>query len=181
MRVYTKEVLERLATESNSLAQILKKLNITPAGGNYKTLKIKLKEFSISTKHFTGQTWSLGRKFGPRRKLDYYLVNGKSIGSDSLRRRLLNDRIFDRKCYKCLNTQWLGNPISLELEHINGDNVDNRLENLTILCPNCHAQTGTYRGKNIKRSGPVAELANAESLKDSSPVCSTHTGATILK
>ena len=46
---------------------------------------------------------------------------------------------------------WMGEPIPLELEHINGNHLDNRLENLTILCPNCHALTPTYRGKNIKR------------------------------
>ena len=57
--------------------------------------------------------------------------------------------IFKHKCYKCNLYEWQSKPIPIELEHINGDHFDNRIENLTILCPNCHALTPTYRGKNI--------------------------------
>jgi hypothetical protein len=60
----------------------------------------------------------------------------------------LKEKIFEYRCYKCNNVEWLGQPISLELEHKNGNHFDNRLENLTILCPNCHAQTETYCSKN---------------------------------
>ena len=57
------------------------------------------------------------------------------------------------KCYNCNLTNWLGFNIPLELEHINGDNRDNRIENLILLCPNCHALTPTYRGKNKHKIG----------------------------
>ena len=67
-------------------------------------------------------------------------------------KRLLNANLKERICEHCENTLWLGNPIPLELHHINGVSSDNRLENLQLLCPNCHALTDNYRGKNIGMS-----------------------------
>lgn len=72
--------------------------------------------------------------------------------SNKLRLRLLKAQVFEHICNKCKNTEWLGNPIPLELEHIDGNSCNHRLENLELLCPNCHATTSTYRGKNKKIS-----------------------------
>lgn len=71
--------------------------------------------------------------------------------SNKLRSRLIEEGYKDRRCECCNNTEWLGKPISLEVDHVNGISTDHRLNNLKILCPNCHAQTETYRGKNIKK------------------------------
>tara|TARA_B110000908_G_scaffold157354_1_gene197422 strand:+ start:402 stop:815 length:414 start_codon:yes stop_codon:yes gene_type:complete len=71
--------------------------------------------------------------------------------SNKLRTRLIEEGYKSKRCQCCGNTQWLGKPISLEVDHINGISTDHRIENLKILCPNCHAQTDTYRGKNIKK------------------------------
>ena len=71
--------------------------------------------------------------------------------SNKLRTRLIEEGYKSKRCECCGNTQWLGKPISLEVDHINGISTDHRIENLKILCPNCHAQTDTYRGKNIKK------------------------------
>jgi hypothetical protein len=68
--------------------------------------------------------------------------------SNKLRLRLLEEGIFAHKCNNCELTDWLGNPIPLELEHIDGNSSNNKLENLELLCPNCHSLTDTYRGKN---------------------------------
>ena len=75
---------------------------------------------------------------------------------------MIEEGLFERKCYGCGKTHWncdLTNYkdelIPLELEHKNGNNKDNRIENLTLLCPNCHAQTGTYRGRNKNKYGSV--------------------------
>lgn len=72
--------------------------------------------------------------------------------SNKLRIRLLDENIKERKCELCNNTEWLGNPIPLEVDHINGNCRDHRLENLQILCPNCHAGTDTYRGRNTRNN-----------------------------
>ena len=71
--------------------------------------------------------------------------------SNKIRIRLIAEGVKEAKCECCNNTEWLGKPISLEVDHINGNSKDHRLDNLKILCPNCHAQTDTYRGKNIKK------------------------------
>lgn len=70
--------------------------------------------------------------------------------SNKLRKRLLEEQYFEYKCASCNLTEWLGNPIPLELEHIDGNNSNHLLENLEMLCPNCHSFTSTYRGRNKK-------------------------------
>lgn len=77
--------------------------------------------------------------------------------SNKLRIRLLAEGIFEHCCNKCNNTEWLGNPIPLELEHKNGISSDHSIANLELLCPNCHALTTTYRGKNIKKYAGVGK------------------------
>lgn len=89
-------------------------------------------------------------KFKPNKgfSLEKILVENSTYQSFKLKNKLLKEGLKECKCEKCNNTEWLGKPIPLELHHINGDRTDNRIENLQILCPNCHAQTDNYRGKN---------------------------------
>lgn len=69
-----------------------------------------------------------------------------------LKERLLKENVKDHKCECCGNTEWMGKPIALELHHVNGIKDDLRIENLKMFCPNCHAFTDNYRGKNIGMS-----------------------------
>ena len=150
LRKYTEEQLREAIRSSNSLAQALTKLGVAPYGGNYVVLRKALKVFDISTSHFTGQGWSKGKILGPSRPIiDYF--NGVGIASHTLRLRLLKEKIFKHQCSSCGRKTWLKRPVPLELDHINGDRENNSLGNLRLLCPNCHAFTSTYRGKN-KRS-----------------------------
>lgn len=71
-----------------------------------------------------------------------------------LKERLIKEKIIDYKCSICKISAWFEKPIPLELDHINGNSFDNRIENLRFLCPNCHSQTPTYRGRNIN-SGKI--------------------------
>lgn len=144
-RKYTEKQLREAVKTSTSIAQALKKLDVIPAGGNYAVIKKYIKELNLNTSHFKGQGWSKGKKFQPKRPIEDYLSNKQSIQSDSLKKRLLKEGYFEHKCYKCDNDTWNGESIPIELEHIDGNNKNNNLDNLTILCPNCHAQTPTYR------------------------------------
>lgn len=158
---YTKQWLETLCAESYSLAQVLTKAGRKPAGGNYATLKKKIQEFNIDISHFTGQLWNKGKTKETDSRiaaatvnkekytLDEILIKDSPVAQKVLRGYIERHQVLEYKCQKCgCDGHWQDGIISLEIDHINGDNTDNRIENLHYLCPNCHALTDTYRGKN---------------------------------
>ena len=146
----TKEEFESAVRQSLSIAGVCRYLGIKPSGGNYKIIHNALKEYSIDTSHFTGQGWNRGLTFKPFKEtpLSAILTQGSSYQSYKLKNRLLKEGIKENICESCKLQTWMGRTIPLELHHINGDNTDNRIENILLLCPNCHALTSSYRGKN---------------------------------
>jgi 5-methylcytosine-specific restriction endonuclease McrA len=159
---YTIQQLTDAITQSTSIRQVLMLLNITPKGGNYQTILRRIKKHNICTLHFTGQGHNKGKQF-PNREipLSSYLDNIVAINSFRLKQKLLKANIFQHQCSNCKLINWLDNPIPLELDHIDGDNENNNLTNLHLLCPNCHAFTDTYRGKNQKKAKLSSGLASA--------------------
>ena len=111
------------------------------------TIRKYVKQLELDTSHWKGQGWS-GKSFGKSaRSLDEILVKNSSYSTSALRKRLLKEGIKSRQCDRCLRTEWEGELIPLELEHVNGVNNDHRIENLKLLCCNCHALTPTWRGR----------------------------------
>lgn len=86
-----------------------------------------------------------------RMSLEEYLATSKDIQTNKIRKKILEEGIKPHKCEHCQSTEWLGQPIPLEVHHKDGNKHNNILDNLELLCPNCHALTDTYRGKNIKK------------------------------
>ena len=147
---YSEQDLREAVKKSTSIRQVLEKLNIVPAGGNYQTTNRRIKKLNIDISHFTGQAWNKGKVIGPKRSVEEYLVENSVVQSFKLKSRLIAEGLKEHKCECCGITEWNGKSAPIELDHINGNHHDNRLENLRLLCPNCHAQTETYRGKNKK-------------------------------
>lgn len=148
---YTLEQFKDAVEGSYSIAQALTKLGVSPKGGNYRVFKKFEKLYGIDTSHFTGQGHLKGKTHNFNTiPLEKILVKDYEYSSNKLRKRLINEGIKEHKCECCGLNEWLGEPIPLELDHIDGDHYNNSLENLKILCPNCHAKTPTYRGKNKK-------------------------------
>lgn len=150
-RQYTKtKFIEAVAT-STSIRQVLLKLGVNPSGGNYRTAKDYIAKLGLDTSHFLGQAWARNRTVGPKRDIQEYLSNKVPITSYKLKLKLLQSGTMQHKCSRCLRTEWFSIPIPLELHHVDGDGRNNGLDNLVLLCPNCHAMTDNYRSKNCER------------------------------
>ena len=113
------------------------------------TLNSYLEKMGIS---YSGNKSGKGfSKTKDRMSLEDYLNNSKDIQSNKVKKKLLQEGIKEYKCESCGLTEWLGQPIPLELHHIDGNRYNNTIENFQLLCPNCHAFTESYRGKNSKK------------------------------
>jgi len=149
---YTEYQLRDAIKNSTSLRQVLLRLNVAPYGGNYAVLKKAVDYFQLDISHFTGQAWNKGKRLPARQSIEMYLENKVPIQSYKLKNRLLKEGVFKHQCMNCKRSKWLDQPVPLELDHIDGNNKNNRLDNLRLLCPNCHALTPTYRSKNRSRT-----------------------------
>lgn len=139
-RAYTDEDIIFFSNEVLSISGLLKKLNLAPAGGNYANIKRNLQRLNVNTEHWTGQSWNKDKQLK-----DW----SKYTKTDHLKKHLL--ATLGHRCYSCGLENWLNEKIALEVHHIDGDRTNNNLINLQLLCPNCHAQTKNWRGRNIKK------------------------------
>lgn len=141
---YTKELLEEAVLHCITWSDVCRYFNVAPATGSASHLRRRADFFGIDYSHFKGQAWSKGDKRPPKRKIEDYLSGKYSIKSQDLKLRLIRQGYKKHECESCGLTEWMSNPIPIELDHIDGNNKNNQIDNLRILCPNCHALTITY-------------------------------------
>lgn len=150
---FTVEDVRVAAASSYSLASAARKLGLSKHSGAYKVLRRIIEQYDIDISHFTGKSWIQSGGIIEHRAtpLEEILVADRPYSSAELKRRLIDEGLKDATCESCGRELWQDVPIPLELHHANGDSEDNRLDNLKLLCPNCHALTDNYRGRNIGR------------------------------
>lgn len=146
--------LAGLVAASKSRAAVIRSLGFDPAPPLYRTLRQRLASLDISTDHFEPAHAAMrrSRRRRYRQSLDAILVEDSTYTSTAtLKQRLIEEGLLEPACARCGLDCWLGAPITLHLDHVNGIRNDHRLDNLRLLCPNCHAQTPTYGGRNVGR------------------------------
>jgi len=152
---WNKEEFISAVKESTSGLQVIKKLGLKSHGGNYRTIYKYIEDFNLDTTH-----WTIFGPNGLQKKIplkDILVENSSYSNRSELKKRLIKKGFLDYKCYECGIINWRGRRLSLHLDHINGMCNDNRLENLRLLCPNCHSLTETYskgsKGRKIYNKG----------------------------
>lgn len=163
LQPYTKEWLEELCKTSYSYAEVIRKAG-RKGGGSIQTLKKYIEQYEIDTSHFTGQNWNKGKTkkndsrlaniaiASEKYQLEDVFKKDSSISQHGLRGYVERHQIVEYKCNICgCDGHWQdGVVIALELHHRDGDNHNNEIDNLIYLCPNCHALTENFKGKNKK-------------------------------
>jgi len=150
-RTWSDEELRKALASSYTIADTLRNLGISTSPGNYKTVKGYITRLGLDISHHTGRAH--GTSVTPlKQSLEEILVEDSTYRNTvALKQRLFKAGLLKEVCLKCgLLPVWEEEPITLQLDHINGDPFDNRLDNLRILCPNCHSQTKTFTRSKTK-------------------------------
>lgn len=160
---FSDEELEKIVQNSISYREVAQKLGYAErSGGGCDAAREMIEAKGFNVEHFLGQGWN-------KSNFDYERFQaGKVIKSAAAVPALVQLR--GHKCENCGTEIWLGNPIPLEVHHLDGDRLNNTLENLQLLCPNCHALTDNFKGKNNTREKKVEDEVLVEALKNSSSI-----------
>lgn len=171
------EKLREVAAKVKSSSQAARELGLSDSGGTLTRLRKLILENQIDISHWTGQAWSKGStsledgriKSSAQRQGEPFCINSRT-NSTYVKSLILKKELLPYKCSICnMDPAWNGRELRFQLDHINGIRTDNRLENLRLICPNCHSQTTTYCGKNKKRIFPSKEKI-IEAIKETSSI-----------
>lgn len=181
---YTPTELQKLLDESDSYADVLRKARMNAHGANPRTLKKVISEYNLDETKLNENRHNLftrcsehAKKANVKYSLDDIFA-GKHPGYQSSRllERLVAEGYKNMKCERCGIIDWMGQVISFHLHHKDGDHDNNSLDNLEILCPNCHSQTDNFAGKNIPKKEKKKEKQKTQKEKITIPYGVTEDG-----
>ncbi len=172
-------MLAAAAARAHSVTEVLRLLGVRVSGGSHAHISRQLKRFDIDTSHFTGSAHNRGQR-GARRTTSAQLLAQLPFGArrtpGTRLKWALGDIGVSEECEECgVGPVWRGRPLTLHVDHINGDFLDNRPPNLRMLCPNCHSQTDTFAGRNRYPEERVTErCVGAEAFNPNKPDRTAH-------
>lgn len=168
-RSWNKDVFISAVKNNNTKAEVLREIGLAAKGGNYATFDKYVEKWNLDTSHFLGIRKPNNNQALPDSKI---FVKDSSASHSAVVRRA--KEVLNYTCEICGNTgNWQGKELVLQLDHINGDNSDNRKENLRFLCPNCHSQTDTFGSKNTDRKKKNKCLDCDSEISKSAKRCKT--------
>lgn len=157
---FSKQEFAEIIKRSQSYAEACTLMNIKPHNSTWMTLQRRCERENIDDSHIRKNAGKI-KRCNPvnKRPIEYYLQQGTVLKS-GMRDRLIKEGYLKNICYICgLSNEWNNQPLTLQLDHIDGDKFNNVIENLRLLCPNCHTQTPTFGSKNAR------VYSNAERIK----------------
>ena len=150
LKTVTREKLLEVLTNSKSMREVILFFNLSPNGsGGYRNIRDKIIKLDLEIPKYN--YYGEGRTKEKRSDEDVFSIDS-TFPRQKIKNRIIKKNLIKYECIECGNKgEWNGKPISLHLDHKNGVNNDNRINNLRFLCPNCHSQTPTYAGKANKK------------------------------
>jgi Zn finger protein HypA/HybF involved in hydrogenase expression len=151
---WSSEEFTEVVKKSNTISEVIRYFGCPTNQGHYSRMFHKsVKELNLDISHLINGARALLVRSGFQKiPTNEILVSGTYKNTKNLKDRLIKEELMINHCYDCgIQPVWNGKELKLHLDHINGDNADNRIENLQLLCPNCHSQTDTYCGSKKKK------------------------------
>ncbi|MFI6334833.1 HNH endonuclease signature motif containing protein [Streptomyces sp. NPDC050535] len=150
---WTREILEPVVAESTSVNEVLRRLGLEIVGGHHTNISRRIRAYGIDTSHFTPVVRTERQRYNQRRRTAEEILtedtsaHATRVPSSRLK-RAIGELGVEERCALCgIEGVWLGEPLPLEVDHVDGNWRNNRIENLRLLCPNCHSTTDSYRGR----------------------------------
>lgn len=156
----TDEQFVGLIKNSTNISEVLFKLGYSIKGNSwgFSQVRKRMDDLNLNASDFKGKSPMIEKNKENNLTTEMLFKENCKHNRNCLRRFIIKNNLLPYKCAICGTTEWNGKTLSLELDHINGINNDNRLENLRFLCPNCHSQTTTYGSRNQQRNESKYEI-----------------------